>query len=71
MTFGESPKYHKDLTHHEERVIEVKTLRAHEILGANSAEDDDVAPHSLVTKNTNTAVSVDSSKGLRDLKERD
>lgn len=67
--FGGSPKQKHDLTYHEERVIEIKHLCAHEILGLNSTEDDDVAPHSLVTKDTNTAVGIDSSKGLRDLEE--
>lgn len=56
------------MTHCEEFVVEVEHLCAHEILGANSAEDDDVAPHTLVTKNTNTAVSIETSKGLRDLR---
>lgn len=55
-------------TYREEGVIEVEDLGAHKVLGLNSAENNDVAPNALVTKDTNTAVSVQTSKSLRDLK---
>lgn len=57
-------------THLEEGVVEVKYLRAHEILGTNSAENHDVTPDSLITKDTNTAASIETSKGLGYLKEK-
>lgn len=50
-------------------MIEVEHLRAHEIFGTNSAENDDIAPNSLITENTNTAVSIEASIGLGDLGE--
>lgn len=65
---GEGPKYSDDLTHLEECIIEVENLCTHEILGANSTENDDVTPDTLITENTNTAVSIETSKGLRDLR---
>lgn len=48
----------------EEGVVKVKHLSAHEVLGTNSAEDDDVTPNALITKNTNTTASIKTSKGL-------
>lgn len=57
------------MTHREEGVIEVEDLCAHEVLGTDSTEDDDVTPNTLITKDTNAAVSVETSKGLRDLEE--
>lgn len=58
------------MTYREEGVVEVEHLCAHEILGTNSTENDDVTPNSLITKDTNTAVSIETSKGLRDLGEK-
>jgi hypothetical protein len=51
----------------EERVVKVEHLSAHEVLGANSTEDDNVTPDTLISKNTNTAASVKTSEGLRHL----
>ena len=65
----ETPKYHRDVTYSEEGVVEVEYLRAHEIFGTNSAENDDIPPDSLITKNTNTTVSIETSIGLRYLEE--
>jgi hypothetical protein len=48
----------------EERVVEVEYLGAHEVLSANSTEDDNVTPDTLISKNTNTAASVKTSEGL-------
>ena len=62
--FGESSKYNQDIAYHEEMVVEVEHLRAHEIFGTNSAEDHDITPNSLITKNTNTTVGIKTSKGL-------
>lgn len=55
------------LTNLEELSAEVEDIGAHEILGLNSTENDDVAPNSLITENTDTAVSIKTSKGLRNL----
>lgn len=55
------------MTHLEESVIEVEDLGAHEVLGANSTENDDVTPNTLIAEHANTTVSVKTSKGLRDL----
>lgn len=55
------------LTDLEELSAEVKDIGAHEILGLNSAKNDDVAPNTLVTENTNTAVGIKTRKRLRDL----
>lgn len=57
------------MTYSEEGVVEVEYLRAHEIFGTNSAENDDIPPDSLITKNTNTTVSIETSIGLRYLEE--
>jgi len=54
-------------TYREELVIKVEHLRTHEVLCLDSTENDDVAPNALVTKDTNTAVSIDSSESLGDL----
>lgn len=48
----------------EERVVKVEHLGAHEVLSANSTEDDNVTPDTLISKNTNTAASVKTSEGL-------
>ena len=61
------PGHRQCPTHREESVIEVEHLGAHEVLGTDSTENDNVAPNTLITKDTNTAVSVQTSKGLRDL----
>lgn len=53
----------------EEGVVKVKHLGAHEVFGTNSAEDDDVTPNALITKNTNTTASIKTSKGLGHLRE--
>jgi hypothetical protein len=58
------------MTHRKEGVVEVEHLSTHEILGANSTEDDDVTPNTLIAKDTNTAVSIETSEGLRDLREK-
>jgi hypothetical protein len=55
------------LTDLEELSAEVKDVGAHEILSLNSAKNDDVAPNTLITENTNTAVSIKTRKRLRDL----
>ena len=60
----------KKMTHREEGVIEVEHLCAHEVLGTDSTENDDVTPNTLVTEDTDTAVSIKTSKGLRDLEEQ-
>lgn len=71
MVLGwESPKYKRDVTHHEEGVVKVKHLRAHEIFRTNSAENHDVTPNPLITKNTNSTASIETSKGLRYLEEK-
>lgn len=57
------------MTYHEEGVVEVEHLRAHEIFGTNSAENHNVTPNSLITKNTNTTASIETSKGLSYLRE--
>jgi len=49
---------------HKKGVVEVEHLRAHEIFGTNSAENHNVTPNSLITKNTNTTASIETSKGL-------
>jgi hypothetical protein len=46
-------------------VIEIEHLCAHEIFGADGPENHDIAPNSLVTKDTNTAASIKTSIGLR------
>jgi hypothetical protein len=69
-TIGESPKYNRDVTYHEEGVVEVEHLRAHEIFGTNSAENHNVTPNSLITKNTNSTASIETSKGLSYLGEK-
>lgn len=56
------------LTHLEESIVEVEYLRAHEILGTDSTENNNVAPNTLVTENTNTAVGIETSKGLGNLR---
>ena len=56
-----------DVTYPEESVIKVKHLRAHKVLGTNSAKNDNVSPNSLITKDTNTTVCVQTSKGLGNL----
>jgi hypothetical protein len=48
----------------EERVVEVEYLSAHEVLSANSTEDDNVTPDTLISENTNTAASVKTSESL-------
>jgi hypothetical protein len=48
----------------DEGVIKVKHLSAHEVFGTNSAEDYDVTPNALITKNANTTASIKTSKGL-------
>lgn len=48
----------------EEGVVKVEHLGAHEVLGTDSAEDYDVTPNALITKNTNTTTSIKTSKGL-------
>lgn len=48
-------------------MVEVEHLRAHEVLCLDSTENDDITPDTLVAKDTNTAVSIDSSESLRDL----
>lgn len=58
------------MAHLKEGVLEVKDVCAHEILGTNSTENHDVTPNSLVTKNTNTAISIETSEGLRYLGEK-
>lgn len=55
----------------EESIIEVKHVCAHEIFGADSTENHDVTPNSLITENTNTTVSVKTSKSLGDLEQKD
>ena len=60
----------KYLTNLQEGVVEVEDIGAHEVLGLDSAQDDDVSPDALVTENTNTAVSIKTSKGLRNLNEK-
>lgn len=62
---GIRPLGEKANTHLKEGVIEVKHICAHEIFGLNSTENHDVTPNSLITKDTNTAVSIETSKGLR------
>lgn len=62
--------YNQGLTHRKEGVVEVEHLSAHEILGTDSTEDDDVTPNTLVTKDTNTTVGIETSEGLRDLREK-
>ena len=57
------------MTYSEEGVVEVEYLRAHEIFGTDGAENHDVTPNSLITKNTNTTASIETSKGLRYLGE--
>jgi hypothetical protein len=59
----------QEITHLKEGSAEVENIGAHEVLGLNGTENHNVAPNALVTENTNTAVSVKTSKGLRDLKE--
>lgn len=56
------------LTHLEESIVEVEYLRAHEILGTDSTENDNVAPNTLVTEDTNAAVGIKTGKGLGDLR---
>jgi hypothetical protein len=68
--FGESPKYNRDVTYHKEGVVKVEHLRAHEIFGTNSAENHNVTPNSLITKNTNTTAGIETSKGLSYLGEK-
>lgn len=55
--------------HLEEGVIEVKHVCAHEIFSTNGTENDDVTPNSLITKDTNTAISIETGEGLGDLEE--
>lgn len=59
------------MTHSKEGVVEVEHLGAHEVLGTDSTEDDDVTPNTLITEDTNAAVSIETSEGLRDLREKD
>ena len=54
-------------TYREELVIKIEHLRTHEVLCLDSTENDDIAPNALVTKDTDTAVSIDSSESLGDL----
>lgn len=48
-------------------MIKIEHLRAHKILSTNSAENHNVSPDSLITEDTDTAVCVETGKGLRDL----
>lgn len=50
-----------------EGVVEVEHLSAHEVLGANSAEDHNVTPDACITKDTNTPVGIEASEGLGNL----
>lgn len=59
-----------DVTHSEELAAEVEDLGTHEVLSLDSTQDDDVTPNTLVTENTNTAVSVETGISLRDLRRR-
>jgi hypothetical protein len=59
------------MTHRKEGVVEVEHLSAHKVLSTDSTEDDDVTPNTLITEDTNTAVGIETSKGLRDLGEKE
>jgi hypothetical protein len=46
-------------------MIKVETLSTHEILRPDGAENDDITPNSLITKNANTAACIETGIGLR------
>lgn len=49
-------------------MIKVEHLRTHKVLGTNSAQNHNISPNSLIAKDTDATIRVETGKGLGDLR---